>query len=224
MQHQQRSARIDLIMKLFPENGNLLNTTQNHATPAHTTTQSTAHVPAAPLMPFIMNNTDAMNSHKTMQSMPLNSLIVDKKANSYPHEMDCDPVSINAAIPLQPVTHPTTQSSRYNFLLSSLQTSASNSNLSATHLPDTDGSHRSAALRDYAPASLPIGVYSSKANNGSLNDAHSLAAYQHHLLVNSMGSNGNVSYIPYSMSNEAVNASMPKNSNTITSSSSLSSS
>lgn len=220
MQHQQRSARIDLIMKLFPENGNILNTTQNHATPAHTTTQSTAHVPAAPLMPFIMNNTDAINSHKTMQSMPLNSLIVDKKINSYPHEMDCDPVTINPAIPMQPVTHPTTQSSRYNFLLSSLQTSASNSNLSASHLPDADGSHRSAVLRDYAPASLPIGVYSSKANN----DPYPLAVFQHHLLVNSVAPNGNVSYIPYSMSNEAVNASMPKNSNTITSSSSMSSS
>lgn len=29
-QQQQRSARIDLIMKLFPENGNSLNSTQSH--------------------------------------------------------------------------------------------------------------------------------------------------------------------------------------------------
>lgn len=242
MQHQQRAARIDLIMKLFPENGSL-----SQATPAHIGAQQSSSssssattlpppqigggpVAAAPLMPFIMNNiADPLAAHKTIQSMPLNSLIADKKPNhSYAHDMDCDPVTINSTIPLQAVpAHPTVaaaQNSRYNFLLSSLQASASNSNLATSGLGDAADLHRN-AVRDYAPASLPIGVFGGKSNNGSLpSDAHSLAAYQHHLLVNSMGSNGNVSYIPYSMSSEAVGASMPKSSNTITSSSSLSSS
>lgn len=257
MQHQQRSARIDLIMKLFPENGNL-----SQATPAHITAQQSSASSSsaitlpppnisgsmvsatAPLMPFILNNAavtvDPLASHKIIQSMPLNSLIVaDKKPNntSYPHDMDCDPINSTTTPKLHPIhsggvsaTAAAAQNSRYNFLLSSLQGSASSGNLAAAaaaaaSLGDAGDLHRNAGvLRDYAPASLPIGVFSSKPNNGALpSDAHSLAAYQHHLLVNSMGSNGNVSYIPYSMSSEAVNAAMPKNnSNTIASSSSLS--
>lgn len=184
-------------------------------------------------MPLIMNNSEAVNSLKSAtQSMPLSSLVVDK-STIYPLEMECDPVSINPSIPLSSSTHPSTtqQNSRYNFLLSSLNTSSSNSNINTSNLSEFNSDiHRntksvSNVLHDYAPTSLPIGVYTnSKSNNGALtNDAHSLAAYQHHLLVSTVGSNGNVSYIPYSMSNEAVNTSIPKNSNTITSSSSLSS-
>lgn len=84
-------------------------------------------------------------------------------------------------------------------------------------------------VHNFAPTSLPIGVYSGMSNNsssggsvGAVNsDTHSLAAYQHHLLTGGgVGPNGNITYIPYSMSSETV----PKNSSTMTSSSSLSSS
>lgn len=214
-------------MKLFPENGNLLNSTQSHQSSGNVSSQSTS---ATAMMPLILNNSEAVNSLKsTTQSMPLSSLVVDK-STIYPLEMECDPVSINPSIPLSSSTYP----SRYDCLsskLSSLNTSSSNSNINTSNLSEFNSDiHRntksvSNVLHDYAPNSLPIGVYTnSKSNNGALtNDAHSLAAYQHHLLVSTVGSNGNVSYIPYSMSNEAVNTSIPKNSNTITSSSSLSS-
>lgn len=90
-------------------------------------------------------------------------------------------------------------------------------------------------VHNFAPTSLPIGLYSGISNNSSggvgsggvgvggvvNNDTHSLAAYQHHLLTGGgVGPNGNITYIPYSMSSETV----PKNSSTMTSSSSLSSS
>lgn len=78
-------------------------------------------------------------------------------------------------------------------------------------------------VQNFAPTSLPIGLYSGISNNGAVvnNDTHSLAAYQHHLLSNSVGPNGNnITYIPYSMSSDTV----PKTNSTMTSSSSLSSS
>lgn len=80
------------------------------------------------------------------------------------------------------------------------------------------------AVHSFAPTSLPIGLYGGMGGNGAVvnNDALSLAAYQNHLLTSGggVGPNGNITYIPYSMSNETV----PKNSSTMTSSSSLSSS
>lgn len=83
-------------------------------------------------------------------------------------------------------------------------------------------------VQSFAPTSLPIGLYGGLSNNGGVvnTDPHSLAAYQHHLLATgggvggAIGPNGNITYIPYSMSSETV----PKNSSTMTSSSSLSSS
>lgn len=80
----------------------------------------------------------------------------------------------------------------------------------------------SSVVNSFAPTSLPIGLYGGMSNNSGVvnNDTHSLAAYQHHLLASGVGPNGNITYIPYSMSSETV----PKNSSTMTSSSSLSSS
>lgn len=68
-------------------------------------------------------------------------------------------------------------------------------------------------LQNYAPTSLPIGLSQMMANNGSNPAAAAAAAL-----------NSGIAYIPYSMSSDAVNSSIPKNSSTMTSSSSLSSS
>lgn len=110
--------------------------------------------------------------------------------------------------------------------------------LSGNH-PHSHRNSKSASnvVHNFAPTSLPIGVYSGMSNNsggggggGSIggggsvgvvnNDTHSLAAYHFQKGGGGVGPNGNIAYIPYSMSSETV----PKNSSTMTSSSSLSSS
>lgn len=104
-------------------------------------------------------------------------------------------------------------------------TSANNANNALHH-----GSKSSSnLLSNYAPASLPIDlgqmmVSSAIGNNSSID--HSLSAYQHHHLLTSGNPNnaipgggggssdggvGSGSYIPYSMSSDAISASMPTN-------------
>lgn len=173
-----------------------------------------------------------------VSSAALNSLVVNNSSN-YPLEMECDPVS-TVSLPSSSslnTTNPSLLNSRYNFLLSGLSTSASSgAMLNGANSVNTIGSiplsgnhahlHRNSksasnVLQNFAPTSLPIGLYGGMSNNGGAsNDTHSLAAYQHHLLSSGVGPNGNIAYIPFSMSSENV----PKNSSTMTSSSSLSSS
>ncbi|XP_031626889.1 serine/threonine-protein kinase minibrain isoform X2 [Contarinia nasturtii] len=252
-QQQQRSARIDLIMKLFPEqNGNLMNSLHNQSSLQPTLQQ------AAAIIPTLATNNSSNNSMEPVSSInpiatssALNSLVVNNSSN-YPLEMECDPVS-NASLPSSSSTslnasNPSLLNSRYNFLLSGLNPSASsgallNGGAIATNSIGSIGSlsagnhghlHRNSSksasnvLQNFAPTSLPIGLYSGMGNNVAAaaaaaavnSDTHSLAAYQHHLLTSGVGPNGNIAYIPYSMSSETV----PKNNSTMTSSSSLSSS
>ena len=275
-QQQPRSARIDLIMKLFPEqNGNLMN-------PLHTSSsslQSTTLQQAAAIIPTLTNQVNSLDTVSNLNpSSALNSsLTTVNNSSNYPLEMECDPVS-NASLTsssslntANPNPNPSLLNSRYNFLLSGLSTSASSdalfNNIGITTLNTLGGVrsmfsgnggsggggnggsgsgsgsssatahslsgnhahlHRNSksasnVAHSFAPTSLPIGLYSRMSNNSGgvvNNDTHSLAAYTHHLLGSGVGPNGNITYIPYSMSSETV----PKNSSTMTSSSSLSSS
>lgn len=223
-------------MKLFPEqNGNMMNSLHNPSS-----LQPTLQ-PAATIFPTLSNNSmEPINCNiNPIASAALNSLVVNNTSN-YPLEMECDPVS-NASIPSSlslNTTNPSILNSRYNFLLSGLNTSASSgamlNGVNTTNTIGTIGSlsgnhahlHRNSkstsnVLQNFAPTSLPIGLYSGMSNNVAVNaDNHSLAAYQHHLLTSGVGPNGNIAYIPYSMSSESV----PKTNSTMTSSSSLSSS
>lgn len=193
---------------------------------------------AAAIIPTLTSSLDSVSNINPVSSSALNSLVVSNSTN-YPLEMECDPVS-NASLPSSSslnTTNPSLVNSRYNFLLSGLSTSASSGALlnGATTTNNTIGTvgplsgnhlHRNSksasnVLQNFAPTSLPIGLYGGMSNNGGAsNDTHSLAAYQHHLLTSGVGPNGNIAYIPFSMSSETV----PKNSSTMTSSSSLSSS
>lgn len=195
---------------------------------------------AAAIIPTLANSLDVVSTVNPVSSAALNSLVSSNSTN-YPHEMECDPVS-NASLPSSSsslnTTNPSLLNSRYNFLLSGLSASASSGALlngaTTTNAIGSVGPlsgnhahlHRNSksatnVLQNFAPTSLPIGLYSGITNNGATsNDTHSLAAYQHHLLTSGVGPNGNIAYIPYSMSNETV----PKTNSTMTSSSSLSSS
>lgn len=231
-------------MKLFPEqNGNLMNTLHNPSSLQPTLQQ------AAAIIPTLTSNTNSMepvSNINPVSSAALSSLVVNNSSN-YPLEMECDPVS-SASLPssssssaLNSTTNPALQNSRYNFLLSGLSTSASSGALlNGANPTNTIGGgtvgplsgnhahlHRNSksasnVLQNFAPTSLPIGLYSGMSNNGAVNnDTHSLAAYQHHLLASGVGPNGNIAYIPYSMSSSET---VPKTNSTMTSSSSLSSS
>lgn len=230
-------------MKLFPEqNGNLLNSLHNPSSLQPTLQQAAAIIPTL----SNANSLDPVCNVNPVTSSTLNSLTVNNSTN-YPLEMECDPVS-NATLPSSSslnTTNPSLLNSRYNFLLSGLSTSASSGTLlnganttigggsvgpmsgNHAHLHRNSKSASNIVVQNFAPTSLPIGLYSGMSNNGSgggvvvNNDTHSLAAYQHHLLASGgVGPNGNITYIPYSMSSETV----PKTNSTMTSSSSLSSS
>jgi len=204
LQPQQRGGRIDLIMKLFPEaNGNVLNSLQQ----TKTTQQqpSAALQAAANRIPIYLQDPQLNDGKNESTSAP---------ATTYPLEMECDPVSTN-------------QQSRYNFLLSGLSTSASSTALNQStsspghhlHLHRNSKS-QSNILQNYAPASLPITRY-----NGAAQNTDSLPSFQHPLLAGGIGSNPNADYIPYiQYAMQSGDSSIPKNSNTMTSSSSLSSS
>ncbi|XP_055302378.1 serine/threonine-protein kinase minibrain isoform X2 [Sitodiplosis mosellana] len=247
-QQQQRSARIDLIMKLFPEqNGNLMNSLHNPSSLQPTTLQQAAAIIPTLTNNSSMEPVSNVNN-PNVSSAALNSLVVNNSSN-YPLEMECDPVS-SASLPSSSslstsstTTNPTLLNSRYNFLLSGLSSSASsgallNGIVNPTTNPVIGGSiggplsgnhahlHRNSksasnVLQSFAPTSLPIGLYSGLSNNCAVNnDTHSLAAYQHHF-SSGVAPNGNIAYIPYSMSSSET---VPKNNSTMTSSSSLSSS
>lgn len=192
---------------------------------------------AAAIIPSLTSSLEAVSSVNPLPS--LNSLVAGQATN-YPLEMECDPVS-NVSLPSSSslsAANQLAQGARYNFLLSAMGASApSGALLNGANAANTIGSvgplsathahlHRNSKsatnmLQNFAPASLPIGIYSGMSNNGAINsDTHSLAAYQHHLLTSGVAPNGNIAYIPYSMSNESV----PKTNSTMTSSSSLSSS
>ena len=243
-------------MKLFPEqNGNLMNSLHNPSSLQPTTLQQ-----AAAIIPTLTNNSSMESvsnvNNPNVSSAALNSLMVNNSSN-YPLEMECDPVS-SASLPSSSslsttsnaTTNPTLLNSRYNFLLSGLNASASSGallngvvnptanailggsiggggSLSGNHAHlHRNSKSASNVLQNFAPTSLPIGLYSGLSNNGGgggvvNNDTHSLAAYQHHLLSSGVAPNGNIAYIPYSMSS---NETVPKTNSTMTSSSSLSSS
>lgn len=232
---QQRTARIDQIMKLFPEqNGNLLTSLQNQAS------QQPHQQPQ-------------LQQQQQQQQQPQQLHHIN-----YPLAMECDPTpastSSSSSAPM---------SSRYNLLLSGIGANNIVSNMSSTsnsgggtnhaHIHRSSrypsmnvmgtnhaliGSNAIASannvlhhgsksssnlLSNYAPASLPIDLgqmmVSSAIGNNSTVD-HSLSAYQHHHLLTSGnsnnaitggGSSGDGGYIPYSMSSDAISASMPTN-------------
>lgn len=232
-------------MKLFPEqNGNLLNSLHNPSSLQPTLQQAAAIIPTL----TNANSLEPVSNVIPLTSTTLNSLTVNNPTN-YPLDMECDPVS-TASLPSSSslnTTNPSLLNSRYNFLLSGLSTSASSGAMlnganttnpigggsvgpmsagNHAHLHRNSKSASNVMVQNFAPTSLPIGLYSGISNNGATaavvnNDTHSLAAYQHHLLASGgVGPNGNITYIPYSMSSETV----PKTNSTMTSSSSLSSS
>lgn len=245
---QQRTARIDQIMKLFPEqNGNLLSSQQNQS-------QSSQQI--------------QQQQQQTQQQQQLHHI-------NYPLAMECDPTpastSSNSSAPMSSrynlLLSGIGANNTNNNSLSGTSTSGSgnhahihrSSRYPSMNVISTNhaliGSNAIASinnannvlhhgsksstnlLSNYAPASLPIDlgqmmVSSGIGNNSSVD--HSLSAYQqhHHLLTTSgmpnnaitggiggvvigsvvsggggVGSTGG--YIPYSMSSDAINVSMP---------------
>lgn len=246
-QQQQRPARIDQIMKLFPEqNGILLNSLPHQSQPSQfLSPQQQPQQQTQQQQP----NSILLGSQSSLSGIGGSS---SNLANNFPHAMDCDP-----APTLSTSASSTSLNQRYNALLGGSNSASANTgngnamnnggnggiNLNSGNLnhrnsryqptmavmgqshPNNNnsnnlnsssihhiGHHSKNANSNYAPTSLPTVDLSQMISSGGgtsnvgTND-HSLAAYQHHLLTSGNNLSGNT-YIPYSMSNDALVASM----------------
>lgn len=205
-QQQQRTARIDQIMKLFPEQNGLLMNSLQQQQQQQLQSQSTLQQPSSISMLTASQN----NINRNSLSGIVNS--------GYPHAMDCDPSPIASSI-----------NPRYNVLIGGNGNGNSSSTNSSSGHPHVHRSNRypslttmglnnqmtcgngghtnksnSNLLNNYAPTSLPIDLGQIIVGGGSNTDNSSSglsSAYQHHILS---GSNSTGSYIPYSMSTESM--------------------
>lgn len=224
---QQRTARIDQIMKLFPEqNGNLLSSLQNQASQQpHQQTQLQQQQPQQlhhinyplamecdPTPVSTSSSTSAPMSSRynlLLAGIGANNIVTSNSGcgNNYAH------IHRSGRYPSM-----TVMGTNHALIGSNAIASANNANNVLHH-----GSKSSSnLLSNYAPASLPIDLgqmmVSSAIGNNSTVD-HSLSAYQHHHLLTSANPNNAITgggsssggYIPYSMSSDAIIASMPTN-------------